>query len=372
MRLLLPFLVGACSAIVRAQTIPSETYDYNQNVADLGRGGVHNIDPTVGSSFLANPAVLAFVKGFQWSILDIQAGVDGASVYNTYTQHPISTANLPYYFGQNVWLGGAGYSALAVPNFGVAAYGSTYTDFILHDPAYPTMNLEGYLDYGFVVGSAMQLNENFALGLNVKHITRQGSQTTLGPSTLLTGTLGSGTLTNLLAVAGSGYGMDLGALYKATSTFNPTVSLAWKDVGWTTFAPNAGQTGPPPIEDNLVLGVTVGQSVLGVGWLAGFEFRHMLNWDVDSSKKFNFGTELNLALIDLRAGLYEGYMTYGASVDLWILTIDAAQYTVERGIFAGEIADQRYQVGVRMEASLDPNFILQDIGGKNHRLKQRR
>jgi hypothetical protein len=362
-------MLGILAAVsARAQ----EVYEYNQSVADLGRGGVRIPRDTDGRGMLYNPATLAFNKGVRWSILDFQGGINGLSNATLFQNSPPSQSTIAQYYGDNIWIGASGASALAFPNFGFAAYGNVSLDFLASNPVYPTIDINGIYDYGLEFGTAFNLTPSLALGFNVKRVVRTGGTATLGPGIILSPSFGTSTIQNALTATGVGYGGDVGLLWRGDSLLNPTVSVCWQDIGYTTFYPSLGSPSPPPLEDNLTLGLSTYQSLLGFGWGAGIEYRHINNVDVDISKKFNAGLELDLGIIDARGGYYQGWPTYGASVDLWLLTLDAAQYTIERGAVAGQNPDTRIQVGLTFEAGFDPFFTLTDFGGKKRRLKQRR
>jgi hypothetical protein len=363
--------VVAISSQVWATPTSYETYDYNQSTADIGRGGLHDYSPDNSAGMLANPAILAFVSGFHSTILDLQVTANGLTTVSNLQSNPPTQSNLNSYFGQNIYAGANAYSTLEFPYFGFAIYDSLYADVWGSDPAFPALNIESLQDLGYMAGFAFSINPNLGVGVNLKRVTRYSVLTSIGASNLSGTTTIQDTIKG--AATGSGYGGDIGLLYRGEGSIHPTFSVDWKDAGWITFTPASGSTStPPPLQDNLTVAVEFGQHYLGVGWMAGAEYRHFLNWDMDNSKKLNFGGELDLGIADVRTGLYEGYSTFGASIDLWLLTIDAAEYTVERGIYAGQNSDPRLQVGIRLEAALDPSFNVVEIGGKRRRLKQRR
>jgi hypothetical protein len=359
-------------SLLSLTSFAQEVYEYNQSVADLGRGGVRLPRDTDGRAMLYNPAMLAFTKGVRWSILGVQGGINGVSNLTLYQNSPPSQTTISQYYGDNVWLGASGASALAFPHFGFAAYGNVSLDFLASNPVYPTINVQGFYDYGMELGWAFNITSNLAFGANIKRVTRTGGTASIGPGVILSPSFGASTIQNALTATGVGYGTDVGFIWRGETAFNPTMSLCWQDAGSTTFTPSAGSPAPPSLEDNLVLGLTTFQSYDGFGLGGGLEYRHINNVDVDISKKFNAGAEVDLGLIDVRGGVYQGWFGYGASVDLWLLTLDAAQYTIERGAVAGQNPETRIQVGLTFEAGFDPNFSLTDFGGKKRRLKQRR
>jgi len=355
------------------KTLAQEAYENIQTVQDLGRGGVTIPWDTDARSMLYNPAMLSHIKGIRWTFVGLQAGTSGGSTMQLLQNSPIGPATLNQYYGKNIWAGYGGFSALAMPNLGIAAYGNYSMDFMLTNPVTPSMNIENYLDYGFWLGYSYSITKNLSMGIAFKRITRRGGSTTLGTATILDPGFNQNTILNAVSNVGTGYGGDLGLVWKGDSALNPTLSINWHDVGYTYFYPAVGQQGPPPIMDNLVLGYTISQQGgAGIGWGAGLEYRHIRNVEYELSKKIHLGAELNLSFIDLRAGLYQGWTTYGASVDLWVLSLDAATYKIERGVYAGQQGDERVQIGITFEAGFDANFNLTDAGGKRRRLKQRR
>ena len=64
--------------------------------------------------------------------------------------------------------------------------------------------------------------------------------------------------------------------------------------------------------------------------------------------------ELGLPLIDLRVGLHQGYLTYGAGMSLGLVTVDAAYYGVELGEYAGQFFDERYMVQAAIKVGFGP------------------
>ena len=84
------------------------------------------------------------------------------------------------------------------------------------------------------------------------------------------------------------------------------------------------------------------------------------------------GTELSVGLFDLRAGVNQGYVTYGAAVDLWLFEVDAAVYATEQGTYGGQDRNDRYSVSLTFSMDFDQSFKMQDREGRKRRLKQRR
>ena len=65
--------------------------------------------------------------------------------------------------------------------------------------------------------------------------------------------------------------------------------------------------------------------------------------DDDLHKRLHFGLEARLpTVLSLRCGLYQGYGSFGGSLDLGILQVDYASYAEEIGSYAGQRSDRRH------------------------------
>lgn len=73
------------------------------------------------------------------------------------------------------------------------------------------------------------------------------------------------------------------------------------------------------------------------------DLTHAIGEDDDIPKRLHMGLELQLPkILSVRAGLNQGYSTYGLTLDLWIIKLDLASYTEEIGAHAGQRDDRRY------------------------------
>ena len=81
---------------------------------------------------------------------------------------------------------------------------------------------------------------------------------------------------------------------------------------------------------------------------------------------------MSIGPIDLRAGLNQGYATYGLGLDLWFFELEATSYATELGTYAGQARSDRYNVSLTIEMDFDQSFKLLGANGKKRRLMQRR
>lgn len=349
----------------------AEIIQHYQSVRSLGMGGVYMYGKDDAGVIFHNPAGLRKISGINFTVFNLNLGVNGMQIYNDLQDvgQISGIDSLGPFYGKNVWLGTDAYSALAMPYFGFGVYNNGFASFRLDNPAFPNMNMDFFNGYGFTIGGAVPLGP-CGMGLAVKRTVRRGGYKDIGVATLANAN--NDAILAQFEDEGIGYGMDTGVLCTVDAFASPTISLSWQDVGSTAFTKIKGVAAPERIKDNLTLGVGFEADLPGLGFATGLEYRHITNSQEPLPKKLHLGVELSLLNLDFRAGLYQGYTTYGVGLDLFIFQFDAAMYTVEKGAYAGQTPDNRVQASLSMELGFDPDFKLTDAGGKKRRLKQRR
>jgi hypothetical protein len=353
----------------------AELFEYNQSVRQLGMGGVYAFNESDAASMLNNPGYLCFTEGMNWTVFNVGGGINGLQIYNDISS--IGTisgiGSLTPLYGKNIWAGGAGHSTITFPCFGFSGYDSGFAALQLYNPSFPNMDVSYINDYGIMAGFGLKLSEVSSIGLNLKRITRLGGTGVLGVSTLASVTTNS--IVDQFSNEGYGYGIDVGWVSRFTHLpFNPTFSAMWKDIGSVQFSKTKGATSPDRLKDNLVIAGTLDGSIPLLGFSAGFEYRHANDQGLQFGQKMHLGAEFSLAMVDLRAGFYQGYVSYGLGMDLWLFQLNAASYSVEKGAYPGQSEDARIQVSIDATLSFDPDFNLVGMGAASNKrkLKQRR
>ena len=354
------------------QANATELFQLGENTRSYGMGGVRVTDEKEAAAFLWNPANLSYMKGMNLEVVDFSFDVNGKEAYDNFKGVDFSKGISSYssLYGKQLRSDAEGYSAFTLPYFGVAVYDKGYLDMMLHDPAFPSLDVTYQNDYAFAMGGSVSLWPYASFGMTAKRINRLGGPQKIGFSTLNSG-LSQDALIGQFTNEGIGYGLDSGFIQKVPGPLDLTFGAAWQDMGSTAFTKTHGNDAPERIKDNLTLSATFQQDLLLLGFAGGIEYRHITDEDT-LGKKLNMGLEVSLLNMDIRGGLYQGYPTYGAGIDLWLLQLDAAIYTVEEGAYPGQTPSQRYQVGFSMNFGFDPDFNLTDAGGKRRRMKQRR
>ncbi len=378
---ILLFFAGATAAIIGIcgeRAMAAEIPDTWTSARAMGMGNAFTAVAIDGDALFYNPAALARVSGFHWTLLDPRLGLNGpqalevAKVAGTGATVADKINEL---YGKAVWVGGGAKSSFVVPNFGLAAYANGDAALNLQNPAYPQMNLNYIADYGVALGAAVDFIPSiWSLGFTIRRVNRTGTNLPLGPSVLAT--LDIEQIKNNLKNRGGGYGLDFGTMLTFPSPVKPTLSFTIRDMGYTEFTHDEGLAAPPRSDPDMTLGASVAIDALLVTITPSFDYRYMDRADIQTGKKLHFGIEFDLPLISLRAGLNQGYYTLGAGLDLGILEFDAATYGVELGEYPGQLEDRRYMVQMKIQLGIDGDFFsISKLSGSNaghHKLKQRR
>jgi hypothetical protein len=352
-----------------------EIYETARSIRSLGMGGMYIPIVKDNDALYYNPAALGRLEGLNIQLINLNLGVSSLDSDTLETISHIDTNDPTTFndlFGERIWAGGSAKAGVAIPYFGVGYVSDYQVSLELHNPGFPEFDTYYLNDTSFVIGGAITIGPGAYLGMTLKQTTRQGgTRKDLGLSTVVDGaTLDD--IADQFDDKGVGYGVDIAWLQELKTPFNPTLTIVWQDVGNTAFTKTAGTNAPPHIPQNLSAGAAIGIDLPGIDWTVGVEGRHLLDTDIQLGKKLHVGTELSLPFIDLRAGLNQGYFSYGVGLNFLLFRLDAVSYSEELGVYPGQTADNRYMIGLSIDLSFDANFNFQDNNGKKRKLKQRR
>lgn len=353
----------------------AELYQAGLQTRCLAMGGTCMSHVRGSDSVFFNPAALARMEGFALTLAQAQAGIS-KSVLDVKDQFQgrsdFTAGDLQTLYGKNFMADVTARGSIALPFLGFGAFSNNYTNMKFSDPTFPTFNMDFISDYGYVIAGALPLGKNVSLGVAGKHIKRWGGNEEINVSSLI-GSNANSIAEQNFQDRGVGHSMDVGFMASVEHPLNPTFSVLWQDVGVTTFSHASGNKAPPSQYDNLSFGVSLNHELALIDFTHAFEYKFIRTDSGDDlSKKLHIGTEASLGLINLRAGLNQGYVTYGAGIDLWFLQIDAAAYTNELGTYAGQARSDNYHVSATLSLDFDQSFKLEKSNGKKRRLKQRR
>nr|BFD68270.1 hypothetical protein HAGR004_32920 [Bdellovibrio sp. HAGR004] len=371
MKIVAAIFILIVSSRVSAQEI-NQSY---RSIRSLGMGGAALTTTRGAEALFVNPAAMDRIEGLDIHLLGVNVGgrmlstEDLDAISNLDENDPSTYNNL---FGRRIYANATGSAAVALPFLGFGYYTDYNVSLELHNPGYPSFTTYFRNDEAYVIGGAYPLGPKTSLGLALKRINRWGGDVQeLGLSTVAN----AGDLQSVMDEfqnKGTGYGVDFGLMTVADTPLNPTLTVVWKDIGDTAFTKTAGNDAPSHIPQNLGAGVSLGVDLPGLDWVIALEGQHLLDPDIQIGKKLHLGTEISLPFLDLRAGVNQGYVSYGVGMDFFIFRIDAASYTEELGVYPGQSADNRIMVGLSIDLSFDANFKFTDNNGKKRKLKQRR
>lgn len=364
---LLFFILVAEAALAKILFQPGQT------TRSLAMGGTYVSFARGVDALYYNAAALARNEGFTFTLVELQPAISkNAQRLADQSQgngSPTTASDLTGLYGKTFSIDVNARSGFVFPYWGVGFYSTNYINESFSNPVFPTFNVEFISDYGYLVSGAVPLGPQTSIGLTGRHVKRWGGEADILVTSLI-GTDDQALIENTITDKGTGNAMDISFLHTFDGDWTPSIAAVWYDLGNTKFNPTTGN-GPPQQENNLVFGVSAQRKVPMGTWTSSLEYKYIQQTG-SFSKKIHLGTELSLGLIDLRAGLYQGYVTYGVALDFSFLRIEAASYAVELGNSAGQSPSDRYQASISLNLDFDQAFKLKTSDGKKRRLMQRR
>ncbi len=364
-------------SLLLAQTASAAAYkEWWSSARGMGMGGAYTSVVRDADAIFLNPAALARSSGVNWTVIDPRLGVNGLGVMEEYSAFSESENIAEYVdsrWGEQTWFGGGVKSAVTFPYFGMAAFAASDLTMFAENPANPIVNLEYSADYGAVIAGAIDIVPTImSVGLSGKRITRVGTSYPLRASTIAD--LDEDQIQSELKNRGSGYGLDAGLLLTVPSPIKPSFAMVYKNIGYTAFNHEGGNRAPARIAPDLTIAGSLEIDAALITLTPSFEIKYVTDQESQIGKKLHLGLEVDLPLIDIRAGLHQGYYALGAGFDIGVMRADLATYGVELGEYPGQHEDRRYMVQIIFDIGFDlGNFSGKDSKtGKRTRLKQRR
>ena len=141
---------------------------------------------------------------------------------------------------------------------------------------------------------------------------------------------------------GSGVSLDVGATYRL-----PIFQAVDTDLGicFQNF-PDMDMGDAVDIDSQINLGVAVTKMIQAFKLIGALDIRDItknLDDDDDMAKRMYMGAEVQFPqILSLRAGLHQGYGSFGAALNFKYVVVDFASYVEEIGAYAGQRDDRRY------------------------------
>jgi hypothetical protein len=340
----------------------TEIFELHRTARAMGMGNAFTSLVDDEDSLFYNPAGIAKNGGFFWTLADPGVGassgvMDDVEAFSDLQDDSTFQSALNDLSGKTIWIGARGKTAIMLPFFAGALYTAGDVSVRVNNPVNPTLTLNYVRDTGIAVGTGFWVGPFMQMGFVGKRITRTGSRQDFGPSVISEIISGSGStddIFNSIENQGVGYALDFGTNFTLPGPVNPTLSFVWKNIGNTKFVPaDADDLAPPTEIQEWVIGSSLLVDLPLVHIVPSLDFKHINNEDEQLGKKVHMGVELGLPLVDLRVGLNQGYLSYGAGVNLGIFRVDAAKWKEELGAYPGQLASDRIMVQFSLRLGFD-------------------
>ena len=343
--LLLIFYVNTFHA--HAEEFPS----LYRGIRPLGMGNAFITVADDENALFYNPAGLNDINGFGGveiinPLIEFsQVGLDAYKDFKNIDSNNVTevTNTLGKYIGERFSVRTSLYPNITFHNFGVGALGQLSFSGEVRNRVNPQINVDGKADVGGVVGIAYGFwDKKVQAGIGLKFIQRQRFQKTYYATDIADANFDPSKDFSDLKKTGTGFSGDLGVKVNPDLPFRPSVGLVLQNIGDL----NLDEAGKIPQQLN------VGVSIHPDLWI----LKNTLALDVvditknvegedDFYKRVHMGAEIKLPyVLSLRVGANQGYPSYGATIDLWIIKLAYAHYKEELGVVAGQKGDERHVV----------------------------
>lgn len=323
-----------------------------KGIRPLGMGNTFLTMADDGNALFYNPAGLNGIQGFgELDLLNLQVelsqvALDAVSDFKDIDSNNVSevTTTLEKYVGDRFHLRTALFPHMVMHNFGVGVLGQATIDGDVRNRVNPEMSIDGKVDLGGVIGLAYGFMEKrLQIGISGKFVQRESYTKTYLATDIAAPGFDPAQDFKDDRTSGSGIGIDLGALYQLPAVrFYPTLGLVIQNIGDLDL----GDAGT--LAQQVNAGVAIHPDFWILKTTLALEVNDLLkNVDAEEDfyKRVHMGGELRFPyILSLRAGFNQGYRSFGATIDLWILQIQYANYKEEIGVVAGQREDERQVV----------------------------
>lgn len=318
-----------------------------KGIRPLGMGGAFTAISDDYNALFYNPAGLDKVPHWSFSLLNpmIEAGENSQNLYKDIQDTEFDNTTqvtdlLRKHVGEHQHVKAAVFPCFVKQHFGFGVLGQATVDAEVNNPQYPEADISAVGDVAGVFGLGFGFLANHALrvGGSAKYIQRQRLQQTYTAIQIADNNFDETIKDDVLD--GAGLGFDLGAMYTFPVPLKPTAALVIQNVGGTKL----GDAGEIPQQVNLGAGLHFDYSFISVNaGVDAMDITKDVNEDEkDFFRRLHMGAESWLGKrLALRLGLYQGYVSAGATLNLWILKLDYANYAEEVGVYAGQRVDRR-------------------------------
>ena len=313
----------------------------------MGMGGAFVAVSNDANALFYNPAGLADIDSIRVSIfgLEIESGKNTVGLIKDALDTDFDNATesarfLRDHMGDHSHLGLAIVPSYSMPRFAVTVLGSGRMDMEVRDRQYPKLDVDVISDIGAGAGYAHPFLDNSLLvGVSAKYIHRQSLTQEYTVADL------SDELSDRIKddmEKGNGILVDFGVIYKLSKFdfANTRLGISANNLFGSDLGDAADATRHVDIGFAQDLDLKVTKATFAIDYVDIF---NQFDQDSDLAKRLRLGVECEfLDIINVRAGLYQGYVTAGLNLEARIVRLDLLTYAEEVGAYAGQRVDRRY------------------------------
>jgi hypothetical protein len=353
--ILAPGLIGNASAAMERSLLRSPEA--------LAMGGAYTAIVEDRDAPFYNPAGVAAYDHISIHYADVDPTVSNWVISGWKTLKDLKNptgASLNQLMGQNIFVEGTASTAILAPGFALVGFYDQQGALYAKNQAFPK------IEYGYQTTSGVQAAFGFSIkdgrkrghgkhnsdflnewrfGFGAKLLTRKGGYRLLSAADLAS--IDQTSIESLIGGSGTGYGGDLGVQRVQRLDRNTTLywGAAFLNVGDIVFG---GGTSPQRGDLSTGLGLKFKRGLASITFAYDIQ---QLNRTDSFSKKQNVGAKISLPLLDLYGGFHQGFLTYGAAFDIWVLRVAATVYREALGPYPQQDPEDRF--AIRADFKLD-------------------
>ncbi len=359
MKRLIPLV---CLLSFASSAFAVELPHFFEGVRPLGMGGAFTAVADDENALFYNPAGLSRVE--EWGMGLINPLIESSENSYDFSKEAEDTdfdsdaevvQLLRNNLGETMHVRAAVFPHFVMPNFAIGALGQVKANLEARNPAFPEMAVDaiatasGHVGYGhgfdkIEFSGLPALSGTLRIGGGAKYVSASKYLQIYDAADIADPNFEDQVEDDKLD--GSGFGLDVGAMYTLDLPLAPTLGLTILNVADTDL----GEAGELPQQINIGVSISHDFGIAKVTGAADYlDLTDELEQDSDSFKHIHMGVEAKFKkILSLRAGLSQGYGSFGAGLDFKLLKIEYANYAEELSSFAGGKVDRRHVAQVSL------------------------
>ncbi|WP_022851812.1 hypothetical protein [Limisalsivibrio acetivorans] len=298
-----------------------------------------------------NPAGLARIENKRWSLLSLQLEWNNNSE-DTYSDIEDTDFNnedevadfLRDIIGDYQHVGASIFPAYYKKNFSVGVFAGVQATTLASNRVYPATDLDAVVDMGVTAGvSRSFMKDRLDAGLSVMLLNRKSINKTYTAADIARADFDEIIEDDIKS--GTGILANAGVIFNITpkDKSDMRVGAAVNNIGTTDM----GDAEDVDTTATVSFAVSPSFGELKTDFVADLrDISKSYDEDDDYAKRLNLGARAQWKMLSARAGLHQGYASFGIGADLKYIGIDYSFYQEEMGAYAGQQEDERHIVTI--------------------------